>query len=182
MPSKSEKIEGILLDCDYRDSEEQSIIRIFAKTIKGIQAFEIPEFKPYFYIITDGSLSEKKLLEKEFGEHAAKISTVEEVKKENAKNVFKLSFNKVSELTEVREEVKHARGVLEKREYDIQFAKRFLIDNALQPMNGIEIELSPQGKVESIGSPSIGIGIRVRFGRVRSAEDPDSGLFRDDLH
>jgi len=147
MLMNEKKIEGILLDCDYKDSEKHSIIRLFVRSKKGIENFEFPEFKPYFYITTDGSLSEKKLLEKDFGEHAVKIFKVERVKKENSEHCFKLSFNKVSELTAAREEIKHVHGVKEKREYDIPFAKRFLIDNALQPMNGIEITLDSEGLV-----------------------------------
>ena len=149
MRMSDEKIQGILLDCDYTDTKEKSAIRIFARTKKGIECFEFPSFQPYFYIITDGSLSEKKLLEKEFGEKKAKIAKVEKAARENAENALKLSFSKVSELTMAREEIKRVKGVKEKREHDIPFAKRFLIDNALQPMNEIEIELDSEGKASS---------------------------------
>ncbi|MDO8648038.1 MAG: DNA-directed DNA polymerase [Candidatus Diapherotrites archaeon] len=143
------KIEGILLDADYKDTENASVIRLFLRTESGIKHFEFPSFKPYFYILTDGSLTEKKLLEIEFGEKAAKILAAERMEFENAENAFKIYFSKVSDLMACREEIKHVKGVLEKREYDIPFSKRFLINNALQPMNMIEIELDKEGNATS---------------------------------
>lgn len=145
MRQNEAKVQGLLLDCDYIEKSQGSVIRLFARTSKGIESFEFPEFKPYFYIITDGSLSEKKLQGLELGEKKAKILKAEKAKRENAQNAFKLSFEKVAGLTSARDEIKGVKGVLEKREHDIPFAKRFLIDNALRPMDFVEIELDSSG-------------------------------------
>ncbi len=137
---------GILLDADYSENEANgSIIQLFLKTKNGIEAFTEDKFQPYFYIIAeDLKKTAVELLGKEFGEEKAKIVKIEEAKKSNAKNVLKLYFKSTSDLTIVRGALKEL-GI-ERREYDIPFTKRFLIDKALEPMANYEISFEEKGK------------------------------------
>jgi len=57
---------------------------------------------------------------------------------------LKLVFDSVQDLVQARTEVEALPGVLEKTEHDIPFAKRYLLDHSLEPMNGVQ--LSVEGK------------------------------------
>ena len=148
------KISGILLESDYAENErKQSMIRLWVRTRKGLQSFTDSKFRPYFYVIAEDEPKTKAALEKaEFGERKARIRSVEIVKKENAENVLKLSFDSTSDLIAAREEVLNVLGVKEKREYDIPFVKRYLLDKQLEPCNGIELECEESNGVNEIHS------------------------------
>jgi len=145
-----EKIQGILLDIEYISIEEKSVIELFVKTKKGIEKFHDKKFHPYFYIKLD-SVTEKKLSElkeKEFGANKIKILNAEEIKKENLDNAVKLSFKSTADLSEARHHVLELDFVKEKREYDIPFTKKYLIDKDLEPNGEIEIELESEKEIE----------------------------------
>ncbi|MBN2067768.1 MAG: DNA polymerase [Candidatus Diapherotrites archaeon] len=139
--------KGILLDVDYVNREEgsakKSVIRLFASTGKGIEAFEDWNFKPYFYVkAQDLDKAEKALGEAAFGEsREVKVKSIERVKRANAENILRLSFENVQDLVAARAEVLGIEGILEKAEHDIPFARRWLLDHEAEPMNGIEIFL-----------------------------------------
>ncbi len=137
---KTEKREGILLDADYILNEKGEIsIRLYVKVGENVETFTDSSFLPYFYVIVDDVKGVKeKLLKKEFDEKI-KIVKIEKVEKENAEKVLKLYFKNPMELSNVREQVRGVKGVLERREYDIPFVKRYLIDRALEPMNYVEM-------------------------------------------
>ncbi|MEW6295818.1 MAG: DNA-directed DNA polymerase [Candidatus Diapherotrites archaeon] len=149
-------VQGILLDLDsIQTVEEKSAIRIFLKTQKGIEILTEKKFRPYCYVIYSGDKEKLKeaLLEREFGEHKAKIREIREVKKENEEKVLQLFFDSTRDLSTARTELPTIDGVKEKREYDIIFTKRFLIDHNLEPLNGLEIDyIEEEGKkiIESI--------------------------------
>lgn len=149
-------LSGLLLDLDHRlNSANESEIRLFVRTKKGIEVFYDRRLKPYFYIICDSPEAVKKrVLEKEFGEKKEKVLAAREVKKENAENVLKLEFKSTEALSAARQEIKQVEGVLEKKEHDMHFTKRYLVDNALEPMNWVEIEYKGKesGEKEIIGA------------------------------
>jgi len=132
-------VKGILLDVDYVNRDDKSTIRLFVKTAKGIESFEDNSFKPYFYVtVNDLKRAENALKEARFGEGIS-IASVERAKKINAESVLKLSFDNVQQLVAARAEITGIPGILEKAEHDIVFASRYIIDNELEPMNGIEV-------------------------------------------
>src|SRR3989344_1340265 len=135
------KVRGILIDVDYSTDQKKDICRTcFVKTPKGLEIFEERKFKPYFYVVvSDAEKAKKELLAREFGEEKIKIQRIEEVKPKNVEHALKLYFRNTQEVVSVREHVEAVPGVLEKREYDIPFTKRFMIDTGLEPMNGIEL-------------------------------------------
>ena len=144
--------KGTLLDVSYFLDDEKGIaLNLFVKTQKGIEEFSEKKFKPYFYVVTDDAKKRLRELEKkEFGEEKIKPMKVEEVKKSNEENVLKLSFKNTHELITARESIEEMQGVKEKREYDIPFAKRFLIDQSIEPMNGLELEVNEKNEVQKL--------------------------------
>jgi len=133
-------IEGILLDVEYANAGGKSIIRLFVRAENGIGIFEDHSFKPYFFVVvSDLQKAKKELAGAVFGE-GAKIAKIEPVKKTDYENVLKLSFENVQELVAARSGIEGMPGILSKAEQDIPFAKRYLLDHELQPMNGIRIE------------------------------------------
>jgi len=135
------KLSGILIAADYKINEHgKAIIQVFLSTEKKLIKIEDPEFDPYFYLITKNpEKTIKAVMEFEF-EDNIKVLKAEEVKKENAENVVKVSFKNPQELVKARETIEEIEGVIEKREFDILFANRYLIDKKLSPMRGIEVE------------------------------------------
>ncbi len=136
------EVEGILLDVDYENRHDASVIRLFVRTEKGIEIFEDGEFKPYFFVTAShAGKAETALLAATFAE-GAKTAGIKQVKKTNASNVLMLWFNSVQQLTAARQGVKGIAGVLEKHEYDIPFAKRWLLDHRVQPMSWISASVN----------------------------------------
>ncbi|MDD3084139.1 MAG: 3'-5' exonuclease, partial [Candidatus ainarchaeum sp.] len=135
------KKEVLLFDVTYEDDEKSSKIKLFVKEKNETYWLYDEKFKPYLYIIISvGELKEKKeFLEKNIGEEGFKIFKIEETgQKIFGKEVLKIFFKKVSHLIAARKEFSEL-GI-QKFEYDINFAKRYLIDNALEPGNYLEIE------------------------------------------
>jgi len=135
------KVTGLLLEADYKvDEAGNSVIQVFVSTDKEIKKFEDPDFKPYFHVITkDPEKTAKAIEAADFGE-GIKSLKVEKVEKENAKNVLKVYFKNPQELVKARDTIEEIEGIIEKREFDIPFAKRYLIDKKLKPMTGVEVE------------------------------------------
>ncbi len=147
---KGKKTRGILLDCDYREKEGKSRISLFVKADRKIEEFVDREYKPYFYALAEDGFDEKTLLEREFGEGARIVEAKKTMRgKELAIQLF---FESTKDLVACRQEIKSVRGIRDKREHDIPFAKRYLIDKALEPMNGIELEFDSKGGIRKARS------------------------------
>ena len=152
MPSN--RTTGLLLDADYILDEKGEIsIRIYVKTKKGIESFFDKDFKPYFYIITEAPKEVKDFLEKNPIEKDGckiEILKVESVSKSNEKNVLKVYFKNTEQLVKAREAIEDVKGVLGKREYDIPFSERYLIDKNIETMNYVVVEHDAENKVKSV--------------------------------
>ena len=148
-------LNGLLLDCDYSISEKGfSVIQVYVSTKSGIQRVEDPNFPPYFYLLSkDPNATIKALEGHDFGE-GAKILRAREAKLENASGVVQVFFKNPQDLVKARENVEQIEGVIEKREFDIPFANRYLIDNRLHPMAEVEVE-SENGQIKKIHSVEI---------------------------
>ncbi len=135
------KAKGILLDVDYVSKKGKSIIRLFLREEKGIGIYKDESFKPYFFVrVNDIKKAKKTLKETVFGENA-KIKSVEQVEKTNADNILKLIFENVQDLVIARTDITSLPDIIEKSEYDIPFARRWLLDHELEPMNGAVLEV-----------------------------------------
>ncbi len=144
---------AMLLDVDYLRGE-RSIIRLFFKTASGKLELKDPSFEPYFYVTVniDPEEAKKKLLEREF--NGVRIKRIEIVEKQlfgerEKQKVLKLIFNTTSDVKNSREEIRACEFVTHKREYDIPFAKRYMLDKGLEPLTMYEIEYDEE-KLELI--------------------------------
>ncbi|HLC79610.1 MAG TPA: DNA-directed DNA polymerase [archaeon] len=155
------KLYGILLDCTYKfDEKANAIIQLFFSTANSIEVFEDRSFKPYFYLISKSPKDTISALHShDFGE-GVKVLTCSEIEVENAKNVIKVEFKNPQELVKARESIESIEGVLEKREYDIPFTTRYLIDKKLRPMDGVEVEYE-NGQIKNIKSSIVSHELRI---------------------
>ena len=146
MTAKTTK--AMLLDADYINEDGKSVIRPFVRAEDKIRIFKDPKFRPYFYVVvSDTKKAIKEIKEMIFDENS-KVGDIKVVEKKSV-DVIKVSFNLVQELIKAREKIMELPSVLEKHEYDIPFAERYLIDNMLEPLNGIEIK-SENDLIESV--------------------------------
>ncbi len=134
-------MRAMLLDCDYKTKNGKSIIQLYVRTEKGIEKFEDQAFQPYFYVILDSEKSAKNLQNFTF-EGGFKALKVEKAERKNAEHAFKLLFESTEQVVQARDQVRDVEGVLEKREFDIPFAKRYLIDKQLEPCNGVRMDVN----------------------------------------
>jgi DNA polymerase I len=132
---------GLLLGTDYENTpNNESCIELFVRTPNGLEKILDPSFKPYFFaVVLKGKDARERLEKTVFGEEKAKIMRVIPEKKTNAGNVLRLEFRNTAELTIARHELRQW-PELEIREYDIPFAKRYLIDSGLSPLSKITMD------------------------------------------
>jgi len=146
------KEQALLLDVSYFDESEKSIISLFVLNEKENFWLKDENFKPYLYVATSMTEKEKTIKElKEyiFGtEERFKIANVIDTKnKNNGKEILKIEFNRVAHLVQARKYL--AELGFERYEYDVPFAKRYLLDKALQPGNWIEYDVFCEEKIKT---------------------------------
>ncbi|OQA31694.1 MAG: DNA polymerase [archaeon ADurb.Bin336] len=146
------KEKALLLDVTYFDDKEASIISLFVQREGKHYWLKDNEFRPYFYVLSGFSEKEKVVRDIkgfEFGvEEKFNVLRVEDTNKShNSKSVIKIVFNKVSQLISARK-ILSEMG-FERYEYDVPYAKRYLIDNRLEPGNFIEYEVILEEKINS---------------------------------
>lgn len=138
----------VLLDIDYITRNHELTIRLFGKLVGENEGNIIAldnNFKPYIYVIPhdfDACIDELN----DIG-----LSTVEKVPKRDMgkiREVLKITFNHPKDIRKFKEKIDTFKSVQEVREHDIPFERRYLIDNGLSPMNGVNV----QGKVLSTRS------------------------------
>lgn len=152
----TKKMNFTLIDVDYYNTENESVIRLFVKD-KNNKSYWLcdKKFKPYLYITLPGSKIEveKKIKELEkkdfFDKEKFKIKKIENTKKKkDDEQILKLYLNKVSYLIYLRKSLNEM-GI-KKYEYDINFAKRYLIDHYLSPGRKIETEINENNELIKI--------------------------------
>ncbi len=134
-----------LLDADYFDENDQSVIRLFCKNKEKTVVCLDYDFYPYFYILPKKG-NEKKVKEIVENIRSIKIRGTELVEK--LVGGKKRKFVKVycflsTDVAKVREIVKlwKRRGLTEgEREYSINFYRRYLIDKQISGMGFVEVE------------------------------------------
>jgi len=136
-------LEGLLLDSDYVEEEKQPCIRLFIKGENGTIVATDPNFRPYLYVVADDPAKAAKAI--------TKLQTKEEgrtIELESAKivgrtflgrelKVIKVTFDNSKDTAPLRHAIRSIRGVKEIYEFDIQPARRYLIDSGLVPMGGV---------------------------------------------
>ncbi|MEM4256762.1 MAG: DNA-directed DNA polymerase [Candidatus Diapherotrites archaeon] len=141
-------LEGLLIDVSYHNENNSSIIDVYVSTEKDIVVFSDKSFKPYFYVISKNPKESIEAIKNHYFENSFKAIEAEEVKKDNAEGIIKVVFNNTQELVKAREEITYIKGVTDKREFDIPFTDRYLIDKALKPMQGVSIVAENRDLIE----------------------------------
>jgi len=135
-----------LLDADYINEEESSIIRLFCKDRNGKTIICLDyNFEPYFYVLP------KKGKEKEVKKRVEAIKSIKIKRVEITERILsgeKRKFVKIfcflsTDVPKIRDIVKEweDKGLVEEEyEYSINFYKRYLIDNQIEGMGWIDLE------------------------------------------
>ncbi|ACJ15484.1 family B-type DNA-dependent polymerase precursor [Thermococcus onnurineus NA1] len=133
----------MILDVDYITEDGKPVIRIFKKE-KGEFKIEYDrDFEPYIYALLkdDSAIEEVKKITAERHGKVVKVKRAEKVNKKflgRPVEVWKLYFEHPQDVPAIRDKIRAHPGVIDIYEYDIPFAKRYLIDKGLVPMEGDE--------------------------------------------
>lgn len=181
------KMNFLLLDIDYVTYEEKPVIRLFGKeknTKKDIIVLD-DSFIPYFYIVPVDNIKEccSDLLNLE-NEKEIKINCIEIVNLKDfqiPKEFIKISFKHPQEVPKYRDVILDLESVLEIREHDIPFYRRYLIDKNLTPMAEIEIVGEELDGFESIDNEDVTIIKLSKDPKTISADFQDFKMMSFDL-
>ncbi|AIU69737.1 endonuclease [Thermococcus eurythermalis] len=133
----------MILDTDYITENGKPVIRVFKKENGEFKIEYDRTFEPYFYaLLKDDSAIEdvKKVTAKRHGT-VVKVKRAEKVQRKflgRPIEVWKLYFTHPQDVPAIRDKIREHPAVVDIYEYDIPFAKRYLIDKGLIPMEGDE--------------------------------------------
>ncbi|WP_461864757.1 DNA polymerase domain-containing protein, partial [Thermococcus sp.] len=133
----------MILGTDYITKDGKPIVRIFKKE-RGEFKIELDTgFQPYIYALLrdDAAIEDVKRVTATRGKKEVKIVKAEKVRKKflgRPVEVWKLIFEHPQDVPAIRGEIRKHPSVVDIFEYDIPFAKRYLIDKGLIPMEGDE--------------------------------------------
>jgi len=131
------------LDSDYAEEEKQPCIRLFIKNENGTIVAVDQNFKPYLYVVADEPTKVVKAIGKLQMEEENRTIKPESVGLANRTflgqevKAIKVTFDNPKDMAPLRHVMRSIRGVKEIYEFDIQPARRYLIDSGLVPMGGI---------------------------------------------
>ncbi|NJE03705.1 DNA polymerase domain-containing protein [Thermococcus sp. MV11] len=133
----------MILDVDYITEDGKPVIRVFKKEDGEFRIEYDREFEPYFYALLrdDSAIEEIKKITAERHGRVVKVKRAEKVKKKflgRPVEVWKLYFTHPQDVPAIRDKIREHPAVIDIYEYDIPFAKRYLIDKGLIPMEGEE--------------------------------------------
>ncbi len=148
-------IEGMILDVDYKGAGEDVFIRLLVKDTEG-KAYEILDtaFKPYFYFVPAKAMTVEAMREVSVADPSGTIkSTKIEMEKQSifgkpvdAYKIFVRNPSCVPKLSAVMQQLGDC------YEFDIPFAKRYVIDTDLFPLTPYLITFADDGKRLSLVS------------------------------
>jgi len=129
------KLKFYLVGIDYESSD--NMVRLFGRGENGKPVCVLDDsVKPYFYVFADKN---EKKVRKEIGkEFNAEFKVLKKRYLEKDIKVLKVSLDEVSDIKDAVKIVKEIGN--EKKEIDINFAKKYLIDNDLMPLMMYEVE------------------------------------------
>nr|AAA72101.1 DNA dependent DNA polymerase [Thermococcus litoralis] len=133
----------MILDTDYITKDGKPIIRIFKKENGEFKIELDPHFQPYIYALLkdDSAIEEIKAIKGERHGKTVRVLDAVKVRKKflgREVEVWKLIFEHPQDVPAMRGKIREHPAVVDIYEYDIPFAKRYLIDKGLIPMEGDE--------------------------------------------
>ncbi|WP_405289703.1 DNA polymerase domain-containing protein [Methanobrevibacter sp.] len=125
----------VILDIDYVTFEEKPVIRLFSKDgDKNIVLLD-DTFEPYLYVLCDNLDECIKEIEENL-----EVVRVEKVTKKDFQietEFLKVTFKHPQELAKNRDAVRDLENVIQIREFDIPFYRRYLMDRDVIPMTEV---------------------------------------------
>ena len=133
----------MILDTDYFTEDGKPVIRIFKKENGEFRIDYDRDFEPYIYALLedDSAIEEVKKITAERHGSPVRVKRAEKVGKKflgRPIEVWKLYFTHPQDVPAIRDRIRKHPAVVDIYEYDIPFAKRYLIDRNLVPMEGDE--------------------------------------------
>ncbi|AEC51776.1 DNA polymerase I [Pyrococcus sp. NA2] len=133
----------MILDADYITEDGKPIIRLFKKENGRFKVEYDRNFRPYIYALLkdDSAIDDVRKITSERHGKVVRVIDVEKVKKKflgRPIEVWKLYFEHPQDVPAMRDKIREHPAVIDIFEYDIPFAKRYLIDKGLIPMEGNE--------------------------------------------
>ncbi|MFA4662620.1 DNA polymerase [Pyrococcus kukulkanii] len=133
----------MILDADYITEDGKPIIRIFKKENGEFKVEYDRNFRPYIYALLkdDSQIDEVRKITAERHGKIVRIIDAEKVRKKflgRPIEVWRLYFEHPQDVPAIRDKIREHSAVIDIFEYDIPFAKRYLIDKGLIPMEGDE--------------------------------------------
>ena len=129
--------EVVILDIDYISYEDKPVIRLFSKDGDKNVVLIDDSFTPYLYVYSNDSDECIKDL-KELVEDV-KIEKVTKKDFQIEKTFLKVTFTHPQELSKYRDDIRDLDSVLQIREFDIPFYRRYLMDMDVIPMTRVKV-------------------------------------------
>ncbi len=131
----------VLLDIDYITEDDRAVVRLFGKLQgdeKGRSVIAVDKgFKPYIYVLPHDSeecVTDINELDVEG------VEWVREKDIGKTKDFLKVTLKHPQDVPKLRDKIRNLDSVLDIREHDIPFYRRYLIDKGLFPMSEVEVD------------------------------------------
>lgn len=131
----------VLLDIDYITEDDRAVVRLFGKLQgdeKGRSVIAVDKgFKPYIYVLPHDS--EECVTDI----NEMDVEGVEWVREKDigkTKDFLKVTLKHPQDVPKLRDKIRNLDSVLDIREHDIPFYRRYLIDKGLFPMSEVEVD------------------------------------------
>ncbi|KPU62530.1 DNA polymerase [Thermococcus sp. EP1] len=133
----------MILGADYITKDGKPIVRLFKKENGEFKIELDPHFRPYIYALLRDDSAIEEIMQIKGERHGKTVRIVDaiKVKKKFLRRpveVWKLIFEHPQDVPAMRGKIRSHPAVVDIYEYDIPFAKRYLIDKGLIPMEGEE--------------------------------------------
>ncbi|MBR7050728.1 MAG: DNA polymerase, partial [Methanobrevibacter sp.] len=121
----------VILDIDYVTYEDKPVIRLFSKeSDKNIVLID-DTFEPYLYVVSDDV--EECMAEIEENIDVVNIERVIKKDFQIESEFIKVTFKHPQELAKKRDDLRDLESVIQIREFDIPFYRRYLMDRDVIP-------------------------------------------------
>jgi DNA polymerase I len=125
----------VILDIDYVTFEEKPVIRLFSKDgYKNIVLLD-DTFEPYLYVLCDNP--DECITEIEENLDVVRVEKVTKKDFQIETEFLKVTFKHPQELAKNRDNLRDLDSVIQIREFDIPFYRRYLMDRDVIPMTEV---------------------------------------------
>ena len=128
--------EVVILDIDYISFEDKPVVRLFSKDGDKNVVLIDDSFTPYLYVYSNNPEECMKDLDELLDDVAIEKVTKKDFQIE--KTFIKVTFTHPHELSKNRDSIRDLDSVVQIREFDIPFYRRYLMDRDVIPMTKVK--------------------------------------------